>query len=33
LLAASGADDYVEKPVFDAQLLVDKVRRLISSGE
>lgn len=33
LLAASGADDYVEKPVFDAQLLVDKVRRLISAGE
>jgi CheY-like chemotaxis protein len=29
LLAASGADDYVEKPVFDAQLLVDKVRRLL----
>ncbi len=29
LLAASGADDYLEKPVFDAQLLVDKVRRLL----
>jgi two-component system cell cycle response regulator DivK len=31
LLAASGADDYLEKPVFDAQLLVDKVRRLLDS--
>ncbi len=31
LLAASGADDYLEKPVFDAQLLVDKVRRLLDT--
>jgi len=31
LLAASGADDYLEKPVYDAQHLVDKVRRLLSS--
>jgi two-component system cell cycle response regulator DivK len=30
LLTASGADDYLEKPVFDAQLLVDKVRRLLA---
>jgi two-component system cell cycle response regulator DivK len=30
LLAASGADDYVEKPIFDAQELVDKVRSLLS---
>jgi CheY-like chemotaxis protein len=30
LLAASGADDYLEKPVFDAQLLVDKIRRLLA---
>jgi CheY-like chemotaxis protein len=29
LLAASGADDYLEKPVYDAQLLVEKIRRLI----
>lgn len=29
LLAASGADDYVEKPVYDAQLLVEKVRALL----
>ena len=27
LLAASGADDYLEKPVYDAQQLVEKVRR------
>ncbi len=31
LLAASGADDYLEKPVYDAQDLVDKVRRLVAS--
>jgi two-component system, cell cycle response regulator DivK len=30
LLAASGADDYVEKPVYDAQRLVDKIRGLLS---
>jgi CheY-like chemotaxis protein len=29
LLAASGADDYLEKPVYDAQLLVEKIRRLL----
>lgn len=29
LLRASGAEDYVEKPVFEAQQLVDKVRRLL----
>jgi two-component system cell cycle response regulator DivK len=28
LLAASGADDYLEKPIYDAQHLVEKVRRL-----
>jgi two-component system cell cycle response regulator DivK len=30
LLRASGAEDYVEKPVYDAQQLVDKVRRLLN---
>ena len=30
LLAASGADDYLEKPVFDAQLLVSKIRGLLA---
>ncbi len=30
LLAASGADDYIEKPIYDAQQLVDKVRSLMS---
>ena len=29
LLAASGADDYLEKPVYDAAQLVDKIRRLL----
>ena len=29
LLAASGADDYLEKPIYDAQFLVDKVNRLL----
>jgi CheY-like chemotaxis protein len=29
LLAASGADDYIQKPVYDAQELVNKVRRLL----
>lgn len=29
LLAASGADDYLEKPVYDPALLVEKVRRLL----
>jgi len=28
-LAASGAEDYLEKPVYDAVLLVEKVRRLL----
>ncbi len=32
LLAASGADDYLEKPVYDAQQLVDKVRRVLHSS-
>lgn len=30
LLAASGADDYLEKPVYEAEQLVAKVRRLLS---
>ncbi len=30
LLTASGADDYIEKPIYDAQLLVDKVRDLMA---
>jgi len=29
LMAASGADDYLEKPVYDAQSLVEKVRGLL----
>jgi two-component system, cell cycle response regulator DivK len=29
LLALSGANDYVEKPIYDAQQLVDKVRELL----
>jgi two-component system, cell cycle response regulator DivK len=29
LLAASGADDYLEKPVYDGDLLVKKVQRLL----
>lgn len=29
LLAASGADDYLEKPIFDPEVLVEKVRKLI----
>jgi CheY-like chemotaxis protein len=29
LLAASGADDYLEKPVYDANALVEKVKRLL----
>ena len=32
LLAASGADDYLEKPIYDAQLLVDKVQRLLQQS-
>jgi len=31
LLEASGADDYLEKPVYDAQLLVQKVRALLKA--
>ena len=30
LLAASGADDYLEKPVYDVEELVKKVRRLLA---
>jgi len=29
LLAASGAQDYVEKPIYDADLLVEKVQGLL----
>jgi two-component system cell cycle response regulator DivK len=29
LLEASGADDYLEKPIYDAALLVEKVRKLL----
>ncbi len=29
LMAASGADDYLEKPVYDPELLVGKVRALL----
>jgi two-component system, cell cycle response regulator DivK len=31
LLESSGADDYLEKPVYDAQLLVAKVRSLLTA--
>jgi len=31
LLAASGADDYLEKPVYDAAQLVAKIKRLLDS--
>jgi CheY-like chemotaxis protein len=31
LLAASGADDYLEKPVYDPQLLVDKIRGMLGA--
>ncbi len=31
LLAASGADDYLEKPIYDAAVLVSKVRGLLES--
>jgi CheY-like chemotaxis protein len=33
LLAASGADDYLEKPIYDAALLVEKVRRLLEISD
>jgi two-component system, cell cycle response regulator DivK len=32
LLTASGADEYVEKPIFDAQALVDKIRGLLAGS-
>ena len=32
LLAASGADDYLEKPVYDAAQLVNKIRALLDSA-
>jgi CheY-like chemotaxis protein len=31
LLQASGADDYLEKPVYDAEMLVNKIRKLLDS--
>lgn len=31
LLRASGADDYLEKPVYDAEMLVGKIRKLLES--
>lgn len=31
MLHASGADDYLEKPVYDAEMLVDKIRKLLDS--
>lgn len=33
LIQESGADDYLQKPVFDASLLVAKLRALLPSGE
>ena len=30
LLQASGADDYLEKPIYDAAQLVEKIRRLLA---
>ena len=32
LLEASGADGYLEKPVYDSEILVEKVRSLIEPG-
>jgi CheY-like chemotaxis protein len=32
LLAASGAEDYLQKPVYDAQLLVARVRVLLDAS-
>ncbi len=32
LLAASGADDYIEKPIYDAQQLVNKVQDMMEGG-
>ena len=31
LLQASGADDYLEKPVYDAEILVGKIHKLLDS--
>lgn len=31
LLSASGADDYLEKPIYDAHMLVEKVKTLLAS--
>ena len=31
LLQASGADDYLEKPVYDAEMLVGKIHKLLDS--
>ena len=30
LLASSGAEDYVEKPIYEAEVLVEKVRKLLA---
>jgi two-component system, cell cycle response regulator DivK len=30
LLAASGANDYLEKPIYDPQILIAKIRQLIA---
>jgi two-component system, cell cycle response regulator DivK len=30
LLRVSGADDYLEKPIYDAEMLVAKVRKLLN---
>ena len=32
LMASSGADDYLEKPVYDARYLVEKVRLLLEGS-
>jgi two-component system cell cycle response regulator DivK len=32
LLKASGAEDYVEKPIYEAQELVDKIRSLLAKS-
>lgn len=32
LLASSGADDYVEKPIYEAETLVEKVRNLLTGA-
>jgi two-component system, cell cycle response regulator DivK len=32
LLTASGADDYLEKPIYDARYLVEKVLRLLTGN-